>query len=472
MTFPCERTHRHAVFASGVHPTDLVTDPANATPRMQPEESNAFEEGSQSSTWQVHRGEDDTAAPRQREASGTLLCVRERMTSPRDVLAPVLFAALAVLTLADEAFPEGALAGKAVGAGLLALAASTLPRRTRLSEPGRWLLFPVIALALWASASGLWTVDLYATLLRSRHLGMEALLLVALTWLWTPRRAQAMGLGSALATGILTLGFLLELAAPEGARLRPFGVHPNLQARDIALGSLMAVLLMPRLPGWCAVLLTSVGGFGLGASFSSGAMLAVVCACLPLLPLRRWRPATAGLLVGTLVGAAALTVCADHVPQLRSPATALEGNAIEEIGSGRLVLWGHALRVSAAHPFVGSGAGTFPTAMEPIRVEHQRRGGEHSKPNRRAHNSFLEMLAELGPLGLLLFCLPMFWVGLRALMTRNEVAAALVVFVGVSALTDSLIQQRSLWLGLAVAALSLVRSGQQGSSQPSLPPTS
>lgn len=396
----------------------------------------------------------------------------ERTTSPGGALVPALFAALALLTLADEAFPLGTLAGKLVGGGLLAVAVPSLLRAQPLDDAGRWLLLPVAGFAILATTSLLWTADGGATLLRSRHLGMEALLLLALTVLWTPRRAQAVGLGGALAAGVLALGFLLELTAPEGARLRAFGVHPNLQARDVALGALMAVLLVPRLPRWCAVLVTGVGGFALGASFSSGAMLATVCACLVLLPYRRWRPAVAGLLFGTLIGAAALTASADHAPKLRSPATALGGSAVEEIGSGRFVLWGHALRVSAAHPFVGAGAGAFPAAMEPIRVEHQRRGGEHSKPRRRAHNSFLEALAELGPLGLLLFCLPLGWTAVRALATRNEVAGALVVFISVSALTDSLLQQRSLWLGIAVAALSVGRPGRRGNPQSSLPPTS
>jgi len=366
--------------------------------------------------------------------------------------AALLLGLLGALTLAGSAVPYGPTATKGVGALLLVVAAPELFSGRVANKPLALLGLGVGAFAILNVASLAWTVDAAATSVRARHVVMEALCVAAVAAVWRARSSEALGLGGALAAGVLAMGFLWELMAPEGARLRPFGVHPNLAARDAVLGALLGTLLIPRMPTWGAMLIGGVGGLALGVSFSSGAMLAAIAACAVLVLDPRWRPVAASLLAGTLLGGALLTVSAP--PKLRTPATAVRGSAVEEIGSGRLVLWGHALRVAAAHPVLGAGAGAFPAAMEPIRVEHQLAGGEHTKPRRRAHSSFLEVLAETGPLGLLLFVLPLGWAGRRAWVHRDAVSGALVAFVAVSASTDSLLQQRSLWLGIAVAVLS------------------
>ncbi len=389
---------------------------------------------------------------------------------------PALLGGLTFTLLADEALPAGSLLGKALGAAILAVAAPGILAGRLGPGDRRWLVLPVLGFAALSLTSMLWTVDPPTTALRARHLGMEAALMVAWCALWTRDRARAVGLGAALATGVLAMGFVAELGQASGARLHAFGVHPNLQARDAALGALAAVLLVPGLPRWGIALVALAGGFALGASFSAGALLAAVAACVVLLsggP--RWRIAVASLLAGVLLGAGALTASASRSPRLRTPMTSVRGSAVEEIGSGRLVLWGHALRVTAAHPWVGAGAGAFPAAMEPIRVEHQLRGGEHTKPRRRAHSSFLEALAETGPLGLLLFCAPLAWAAGAAVRRRDEIAGAFVAFTATSAATESLLEQRGLWLGVALAVLSsrARRPGDaRASPRPSPPPTS
>ncbi|MCO4769460.1 MAG: O-antigen ligase family protein [Deltaproteobacteria bacterium] len=393
-------------------------------------------------------------------------------SSTFDLALVLLLGATALLILADDAVPWGVLVGKGVGGALLL---ASLPRLvTTHRSATRWLVLPVAGFAAWSLLSLAWTVDPTATTLRGQHLVMETLLLGAIAATWTTRGSRAVGLGGALATGLIAAGFLLELWAPDGARLRPFGLHPNLAARDALLGALLGTLLLPRQPVWGATLVGLVGGFAVGCSWSSGAILASVAVCAVLLSRRRWLPAVGGLVLGMAVGAAALTWTAEQAPptptearKLRSPATALKGSAIEEIGSGRLVLWGHALRVARQSPLLGAGAGAFPAAMEPIRAAHQAAGGEHSKPRRRAHNTFLEVLAESGPLGLLLFVMPVAWAGRRAWGRRDEVTAALVTFVVVSALTDSLLQQKSLWLAVCVAVLSALAPLPRASEPPS-----
>ena len=374
------------------------------------------------------------------------------------------------VALADEAIPQGPLVGKVAGVLLLVLA---LPRLLRLNLPVptlRGVLLPLAGFAAFSLFSLVWSVDPDATALRSQHLVMEALLLGALAASWSPRGRETVALAGVLVAGVLAVGFGLEALSLEGARLRPFGLHPNLAARDALLAGLLGTLLSPRLPSWGAALVAGVAGFSVGASFSSGALLASVAVAVVLLAERRWRPTIGGLLLGVVLGFGVLLANADRAPQLRTPATALQGNAIEEIGSGRFVLWGHALRVTAAHSVLGAGAGAFPEAMEPIRIAHQRSGGEHSKPRRRAHNSFLEALAETGPLGLLLFAAPFAWLARTAWRRRNVVAGAFVAYAATAAMTDSVLQQKSLWLALGVGALMTGARARPTTALPSPPP--
>ena len=375
------------------------------------------------------------------------------------------------VALTDEAIPQGPLISKIAGVLLLAFALPRLLRGTLPLPPLRGVLLPLAGFATFSLLSLVWSVDPDATALRARHLVMEALLLGALAASWSPRGRDAVALAGALVAGVLAVGFGLEALSPEGARLRPFGLHPNLAARDALLAGLLGTLLSPRLPPWGAPLIAAVAGISVGASFSSGALLASVAVAMVLLADRRWRPTIGGLLLGVVLGSGVLLASAERAPRLRTPATALRGNAVEEVGSGRLVLWGHALRVTAAHPVLGAGAGTFPEAMEPIRIAHQRAGGEHSKPRRRAHNSFLETLAETGLLGLLLFAAPFGWLARTAWRRRNAVAGAFVAYAATASMTDSVLQQKSLWLALGIGALMTGERDRPTTAPPSPPPS-
>lgn len=372
----------------------------------------------------------------------SLLTVRP---SPVSLLA----GAYGFLAVADEAVAwQAGATTKVVGAGLVLAIAVQAFKERRARPPLLTLALPVALLAAWCALSILWSVDPAASRVRSMHLAFEALLLAALC-VAPDRGALVRGLALGLGAGaaVVALGFLLELGGAHGARLHPFDTHGNLQGRDAALGALALGLLGPdrRL-----LALAGLAGVGLGLSFSSGAWLAAVVACAVLATQPDRRPLVATLLIAMVLGAGLLSV-AGHDTRLRSPTTALQGNAVEEIGSGRLVLWGHAARISAAHPLRGVGAGAFPVALEEVRHAHQLAGGEHSKPGRRAHNSYLDLLAETGPLAVLLFLVPLA-AALRA-GRRRPMALALTLFVATSALTDSLLHQKSLWIALALAAL-------------------
>ena len=366
---------------------------------------------------------------------------------------PLLAAVYGFLAVADEliAWQAGATS-KGVGAALLlAIVAEERGRRLDARAAGR-IALPVLALALWSATSLLWTMDADATWARSRHLLFEALLIAGLCVVGDRRRLlSALAVGVGAGAVVLTVGFVAALGAPHGARLYAFGAHPNLQGRDIALG-VLALAALSGLPRRGVIAAAAIGGVGLGLSFSAGAWLASVVAAAVLARERSHRAAVGALLLGLLVGAGALSV-AGAESRLRSPATALRGDAVEEIGSGRLVLWAHAGRIWAAHRVLGVGAGAFPVALEEVRAAHQHAGGEHTKPGRRSHSVYLDLLAETGPLGLALFLLPLGLALRRGRLRGDAVAGALLVFVLASAATDSLLHQKSLWLALAIAAL-------------------
>jgi hypothetical protein len=81
-------------------------------------------------------------------------------------------------------------------------------------------------------------------------------------------------------------------------------------------------------------------------------------------------------------------------------------------GNGRLPQWRVAWREYEAHPWLGSGAGTYELAW------NQRR--PYAAQVRDAHNLYLEMLAELGPVGLVLLVVAMAAPAIAAIRARRH----------------------------------------------------
>jgi len=81
-------------------------------------------------------------------------------------------------------------------------------------------------------------------------------------------------------------------------------------------------------------------------------------------------------------------------------------------GNGRLPQWRVAWREYEAHPWLGSGAGTYELAW------NQRR--PYAAQVRDAHNLYLEMLAELGPVGLVLLLVALAAPAMAAIRARRH----------------------------------------------------
>lgn len=380
------------------------------------------------------------------------------LRSPGSLLAGA-YGFLAVAEEAVAGLPQ--MTTKLIGGGfVLAVAASFIQGRRPERPPLRTLVLPVALLAAWCALSITWTVDVEATRVRALHVAFEALLIAALALDPHGKRTLrylAVGLGAGAV--LLSLGFFASLGLAQGARLDSFGVHANLQAREVAFGLLAAGLIAAGPRRRLALTAAALGGVALGLSFSSGAWLALAAAAAILALDRQHRALVAALLTGLVAGALLLSVAAQSEgSRLRTPVAGMQGSTVEGVGSGRLVLWRHALQLSAEHPLLGVGAGAFPTAVEKVRVRYQRAGGDRTKPARRSHSVYLDLLAETGPLSVLLFVLPLAIALGSGWRERDRVVLALVAFILVSAATDSLLHQRSLWLAVAVACLASERA--------------
>jgi O-antigen ligase len=204
-------------------------------------------------------------------------------------------------------------------------------------------------------------------------------------------------------------------------------------------------------------------GLGLGLTSSRGTWVAVVAG----LALLAWRPpgrpiaaarwSALAALVGLVAGAGLLTVR----PDVRSP---LPVEDREALTSGRDAIWLNTLDMVRDHPVFGVGAGASPAAYDPYYLAREVRGGLHSKPGRDPHNHYLQLMAELGPLGPALFLLGLVLVAMELRRARGFGRRALPVLlcVLVGAVTVSVQESKVFWLGLAWATLAAAAPGGRG----------
>jgi hypothetical protein len=314
--------------------------------------------------------------------------------------------------------------------GLLAWTAasaawSAAPSQSWL-EARRTVLYATVVLALLALARR----GAAGALTASTHAGISLLLVYALArYLLAPRHLDRFEsgflfepLGYANAVGILAaLGLLLGtgLAARSGGRARmlatatlpPLALSLSLTGSRGALGALAAGILVLAALEPPAALLRVVLAAGPGAAAAVGVAAALHLDAGSHVPSRA---AGAGVAAVTALAAAAAALGAGAEPRTAGPvrrrvsvvlvaagiavgvaAVALAG-ATEPRGSYWSVAWHDQ---AASHPFLGTGAGTFGRAWVAS-------GGAGTAGGALdAHSLYLETLAELGPLGLVLLVL-------------------------------------------------------------------
>jgi O-antigen ligase len=363
----------------------------------------------------------------------------------------VLAALFGGLVVAGEALAWHPVATTKV---VVALFGATVVLRLALGERRSDVpaaLWAWLGFGLFAASSYAWTADIEATRRVARHLLQEGVLLGLLAI--SPERdrlLRALGLGLVVGAAVMAAGFVLALVLsdPRGRRLALWEGDPNQQARGIALGLIVGLSIARRRALVIALLL----GVGLGLTGSRSAWLATLVG----VGLLAWRPpkgaagtrlAVGAAVAGVVVGALLLSARPDVRP-------ALPRSDREALTSGRDAMWLNTLDIVRDHPLGGVGLGATPAVYTAYKEARTLRGGFTSKPARDPHNHFLQLLAELGPAGLVLFCVGLLAVvaDLRGSGARRR-ATPLLVWAVLAAGTINAIEQKWFWLALAWVAL-------------------
>jgi len=313
--------------------------------------------------------------------------------------------------------------GLATAAVLVALAwlliaiSARPPAGVRLTRSA--LNLPVAALVLAAAVSGAVTVSRFATGLEVCRLTVGTALFLALARApASTRRAYlslgALALGAAVCSWLGAREYIFQWLAAHNPYWRTFGgvfLNPNAFAGYliVALPVIVALTLAARTGSLRLVMAAAavLAAIALALSGSRGGQLAFVPSFLIFLllaghALRRGRLAWG--LAAALVGVVLLATLA--ITPLRVRVAGLMGGQDASM-LFRYYVWQAAVRQFAAHPALGTGAGTF----QLVYPQYSEVGF-----TRMAHQNYLQIAAETGTVGLLAFL----WMGGAFLFTLRR----------------------------------------------------
>ncbi len=273
---------------------------------------------------------------------------------------------------------------------------------------GPWLAAAGLALG-WALASVIWAQRAGPALAEGWRAALAVFVAFALIYVMSERR-HALWLAAALTAGpILSAlsGLVGGDAVERYAGGETFGrlVGGSGDANQLAAGLVPAVALAcglavaaGRTPlRWVAAAAVPLAVLGIVASQSRGGLLALgVLVVLLVASLRGARAIAVTLLALAALGAVAVLLASpEAVPRLTD---------VETDGTGREDLWRVAAQMAADHPF-GVGLNGFRAeaaayAMEPGTIERLYQVVDRPVV---VHNTYLQLVAEVGLVGLLLF---------------------------------------------------------------------
>lgn len=316
-----------------------------------------------------------------------------------------------------EAVPEFASfsVAKAIGLALVvswlaALAVRPSVRGELFAEmPGFTALLAL--LAAWAVASVLWAEDSTRTLSDCLRLALNLMLIpIAFSGLkdshGVRRLVGALLVGSlaSVAYGIfLSPGSLQETGRLEGA-----GLDPNYLAMWLIIAATLGAGVAARRRAepaarWlvsACIAACVVAALATGSRTGVVALAAVLLAAPLVLGPRRRAPVL--ILSITILAVGGLYIAAAAPEAVRERLS-----ESPQDGSGRTDIWKVGLRMVEAHPVRGVGFGNFQNSsihylLEPGAIKRSDHIVDHPKV---AHNLYLELLAEIGAVGLALYLL-------------------------------------------------------------------
>jgi O-antigen ligase len=303
---------------------------------------------------------------------------------------------------------------------VVVLVALSRGRRLKASPP----LFWACGYALWALASGLWTVSTDGTLTLLASLAIALVYMLAIALLLDSRRDLNRILYTlAVCSFVLSVSSILAFVdrpfGPLGATIQEGRVQgatgdPSFfSAVQLVALPLILVLATEVSNSWLRAGLYLTAVVNIAAVFSTTSrggflQLMVVVLLLLIFPARRifgtpTRKALA-LLVIAVGGFAFFTrYSVDIAPRLETIFSQGKGGA-NETGSGRLIIWPAAWDAFQEKPFTGIGYGAFrETSIDRLYRTRNTFLGDFKVHKEEVHNTFLGALAEVGMIGFVLF---------------------------------------------------------------------
>ena len=266
-------------------------------------------------------------------------------------------------------------------------------------------LYVLLLFGGWVVLSFAWANDEAAVVDTFIRFAPNAMLFL-ITYSAIKTRDQALWLVGAFVLGTLisaAYGFAVPTDPHAGDRLSGAGGNANETAAaltaGVALSGALAVALKEPLLRVAAAIIVPLSIFAIFLTLSRGGLvsLGAVLITAVLMAGRRRGVALTVALVAALLTIGYFAAVAPQASKDR--VTQLDG------GTGRSSIWKVGWRMVEAHPVVGVGAGNFPTES----VHYLLAPGAILRADfivdtpKVAHNSYLEVLAELGIVGLALF---------------------------------------------------------------------
>jgi O-antigen ligase len=301
------------------------------------------------------------------------------------------------------------------------------------------LLLGVFALSLWFLTSILWAYNQPASVMRAAtFVGLFGMTLTIA--LLTERQVTTLWAVLAASTLVsVVVGYLFHPssdqlnAAPGLNRFTAGGMNPDDYSGFLAVVFFVAFYGLPGRFKLARYILAAVVLFGLLAAQSRAGVAALIMtpSLGLLIPALRARYARRTLLA---LGLAAITFVgviyfAPAMGQVLSERYAtLTQLQSEDTWTGRWDIWRGAFEIIATHPFLGIGAGNFPYVSPEYSGQAAFLAANGS--GAVAHNMFLSVWSELGPMGLALFVgtLVLAFTRAVALVRRDSVLGAGLLF--------------------------------------------
>jgi O-antigen ligase len=320
---------------------------------------------------------------------------------------------LAIISFIDSVLPYGTtgvisfpkLLGLLVVMSWLGRLATDPEERARLF-PHTGFIYVLFVFAAWTAMSITWAVDSGSVLDTVLRVVPNAMLFPIVYSAIRTRRQLMWLLGSFVLGALISAAYGVFVPTDPNAQDRLSGAAGNanetaaaLVAGAVLAGALAATLRDQPLLRLAAGIGMPLCAFALFLTLSRGGLVALATALVAAIVMGgRWRGIVLALAVIAAVG------CVTYFgvfasTQARERVTTFRG------GTGRTDVWTVGWRMVQAHPVRGVGAGTFAESS----VHYLLRPGSIKRDDfivdtpKAAHNMYLEVLAELGVVGLALF---------------------------------------------------------------------